>query len=129
MRSAILRNLLSTSLVCVLISSCVISAGAAVAGSVRGHVVAPDGGVVAAAKVRLMNPVTGRAQEATTDDQGNFIIYNIPHNPYNLTIEAPGFNPFTQSLDIHSDATIDLGEVKLTVAGGSETVNVSADNQ
>jgi Carboxypeptidase regulatory-like domain/TonB-dependent Receptor Plug Domain len=129
MRNAILRHLISSLLVFILSLSCVMSAAAAAAGSLRGHVVAPDGGVVVGAKVKLTNPITGRAQEATTDDQGNFIIYNIPHNPYNLAVEAPGFETFTQSLDIHSDSTIDLGELKLNVAGGSETVNVSAGNQ
>src|SRR5262249_5176691 len=106
-----------------------VSAQATAAGSLKGHVIAPDGGVITGAKVRLTNPVTGRLSKTTTDDQGNFAFYNIPHNPYTLTIDYQGFTTYTQSLDIHSDSTLVMGEVKLAVAGGSESISVSADSQ
>src|SRR5262249_55191436 len=46
-----------------------------------------------------------------------------------LTVEAPGFAALTQQLDVHADSALDLGDLKLSVAGQTETVNVSADSQ
>jgi hypothetical protein len=101
------------------------SAGAT-AGTLRGRVVGPNGEVIAGASVKLTNPITGRVTQLTTDDQGVFVIYNIPHNPYVLTVTVDGFATLRLSLDIHNDFVADLGDLKLELASLRATVQVSA---
>src|SRR5262249_44274313 len=71
--------------------------------------------------------ITGRVAETTTDANGVFTIYNVPHNPYTLTIESKDFQTFTRDLDIHNDTVMDLGDLALTIAGATEVVTVAAD--
>jgi hypothetical protein len=96
-------------------------------GTLRGRVLGPDGGVIAGARVKLSNQITRRVEQAVTNDEGVFTIYNIPHNPYVLTIEYEHFAPLTKNLDIHTDLPIDLGDLKLEIAAVSASVDVSAD--
>src|SRR5215212_8231299 len=97
-------------------------ATAANASTLKGRVINPDGAVIVGAKVRLLNPNTGRVENAITNADGAFTIYNIPHNSYVLTVEVEGFAPFTKTLDIHSDSPTDLGDIKLELATLSAAV-------
>jgi hypothetical protein len=45
---------------------------------VAGHVTDPKGLAVAGAKVTVLNPDTGFLREVTTNDSGDFIVYQIP---------------------------------------------------
>src|ERR1700683_3571183 len=65
-------------------------------GSVAGTVVDPSGAVVVGATVEIQNPVSGFNRTGTTDSSGNFIIQNVPFNPYHLTIMATGFGGYFQ---------------------------------
>jgi len=123
-----LRNMSTIILLLVLaIAGGIVAAAAPNSGTLKGRVMGPDGGVIPGAKVKLSNPTTGRVTEAVTDAEGAFTIYNIPHNPYVLTIEFTGFATFTKNLDIHSDLPTDLGDLKLELAALNATVNVTAD--
>src|ERR1051326_3640862 len=96
-------------------------------GTLKGRVVGPDGGVIVGAKVKLFNPTTGRITDAVTDAEGVFTIYNIPHNPYVLTIEFEGFATLSKNLDINTDLPVELGDLKLELATLSAAVTVSAE--
>src|SRR5215210_1402126 len=71
---------------------------AANASTLKGRVVNPDGAVIVGAKVRLLNPNTGRIENTITNAEGAFTIYNIPHNSYVLIVEVEGFAKFTKTL-------------------------------
>src|SRR5215207_5119947 len=100
-----------------------LKAVAANAATLKGRVLNPDGAVIAGAKVKLSNPNTGRIETATTGADGVFNIYNIPHNPYVLTIEAEGYAQHLVNLDIHSDLPTDLGDIRLELAALSASVD------
>ena len=93
-------------------------------GIVQGTVVDPQKAAIAGAKVRLENPVSGHVNEVETGADGMFHIANIPFNPYHLTVTAPGFNNFTQDVDVRSTVPITL-EIPLKLGAASTSVTVT----
>src|ERR1700676_3182195 len=93
-------------------------------GIVQGTVTDPQKAVVPGAKVRLENPVSGHVNEAQTGADGMFRIGNIPLNPYHLTVIAPGFDTFTQDVDVRSPLPITL-DIGLKVGTSSTNITVT----
>lgn len=92
-------------------------------GSVHGTVVDPTGAVVPGAHVAIENPVSGFAQETTTDAAGHFQFFNVPMNNYHVTVTATGFSQAAQDADVRSTVPVTL-TVPLSVGGASTTVTV-----
>ncbi len=92
-------------------------------GTISGVAKDPSGAVVAGAEVSIHNPVSGYDRSTTTDSTGSFTFSNIPLNPYHLSVEAKGFGPFAQDVDVRSSVPVPVN-VALTVAGSSSTVTV-----
>jgi hypothetical protein len=92
-------------------------------GTIAGNVADPSGAIVPNATVEISNHVTGFSRSATTDSAGQFHFYNVPFNPYHLTVNATGFGTFNQTAEINSTIPLNL-TVKLDVAVASTTVNV-----
>src|SRR5437868_12163746 len=108
MQRSVLPKLASLIFLFALISSSTAIVGAASASAnLKGRVVAPDGAVIAGAKVRLTNSVNGRIAETTTDANGLFTLFNVPHNQYVLTVESKDFQIYTENLDVHSDSVLE----------------------
>ena len=61
-------------------------------GTVSGQVTDPSGALIAGAKVRLTNPVTGFEQSVVTDTGGSFRFNSVPVNNYRLEVSSSGFN-------------------------------------
>jgi Carboxypeptidase regulatory-like domain/TonB dependent receptor len=97
-------------------------------GIVQGTVTDPQKAVVPGAKVRLENPVSGHVNEAQTGADGMFRIGNIPLNPYHLTVIAPGFDTFTQDVDVRSTLPISL-DIGLKIGTSSTSVTVTENAQ
>src|SRR6202049_2023254 len=97
-------------------------------GIVQGTVTDPQKAAVPGAKVRLENPVTGHVNEAQTGADGMFRIGNIPLNPYHLTVIAPGFDTFTQDVDVRSTLPITL-DIGLKIGTSSTSVTVTENAQ
>lgn len=95
------------------------------AATLKGKVVDSTGAVIAGAKVKLVNHISGRVDEVVTDANGIFTIYNVPHNSYTITIVSDNFQPSTVPVDVHSDGTVDLGDLPLSVAEASDIINVT----
>ncbi|MBO0723485.1 MAG: carboxypeptidase regulatory-like domain-containing protein, partial [Blastocatellia bacterium] len=95
--------------------------------TLRGRVVGPDGSVIPKARVRLANPISGQTAETTTDEEGVFSFFNLPHNAFILTIEAVGFAKLTRNLDVHGDGTMELGDLSLSVNELQESVSITAN--
>ena len=91
--------------------------------NVQGTVTDPSGAVVANAEVRMHNPVSGFERSATTDASGNFTFPNVPFNPYHLSVNATGFAPFAQDVDVRSSVPVEV-KITLQIAGNSATVTV-----
>lgn len=61
-------------------------------GALAGTVTDPNGGVIPAAKVTLVDEKTNREQSATTNDEGAFRFQSLPAGDYTLKVEGtPGF--------------------------------------
>src|SRR6202050_1727895 len=91
--------------------------------SITGTVVDPSGGVVPNATVTIHNPVSGLERSTTTDTAGNFAFPNVPFNPYHLTVNATGFMPYAQDVEIRSSVPSNV-RITLKIAGGTSTVTV-----
>jgi len=93
-------------------------------GIIQGTVIDPSKGTVPGAKVRVENPVSGHVSETVTGMDGSFSIANVPLNPYHLTVTAPGFDEFSQEVDVHSTVPISLA-ITLHMGTASESITVT----
>src|SRR5579872_7300482 len=93
--------------------------------SITGTVTDPTGAVVPKANVEIHNVVSGLDRTTTTDTMGNFSFVNVPYNPYHLTVNATGFSPYAQDVDVRSSVTQNL-KINLSVAGQTSNVTVEA---
>src|SRR5579872_1876624 len=102
--------------------------GQVVTASLQGTVQDPSGGVIAAAKVEVVNTSTNVAARTQTDTSGRFIFASlVPGGPYKLTVEAAGFKKEERAgitLEVNQVAQVD---VPLQVGSATETVKVTAD--
>ena len=93
-------------------------------GSVNGTVTDPSGALIAGASVQISNPVSGYTRTAVTDTKGQFQFFNIPFNPYRLTVTVNGlFAAFSQTLDVSSVVPVSA-TVKMSLEGASTSVTV-----
>jgi hypothetical protein len=121
------RTWMSIVLLAVFMSSAALARaqGLGGAGTVQGSIKDPTGGVMQAVEVRISNPVTGFMRTATTDAQGKYLFSNIPPNPYHITVEAQGFQPLHQDVDVRTGVPITV-DLTLALAGATTSVDVVA---
>lgn len=94
-------------------------------GTVAGTVTDPTGAVVPGASVEITNHVSGYTRKATSDASGQFRFYNIPFNPYRISVSAEGFGAASKSVEINSTVPITL-PIQLSLATSSTTVTVES---
>ena len=94
-------------------------------GTVQGSVTDPSGAVIVGAEVRLVNPVTGFQQMATTDTSGAYRFSNVPLNEYQLSVTMPGFASASHHVDVRSTLPIAVN-VSMKLAAEATTVTVEA---
>jgi Carboxypeptidase regulatory-like domain len=99
---------------------------AAGSGSIRGRVLGPDGQPMSGVAVELRNDITGFKADGTTASDGTFEFFNVPFNPYELHVEAKGFETVHRDTDVRSARPLDV-TVGLKLAKISEKVTVSAE--
>jgi hypothetical protein len=75
-------------------------------GTVIGTVLDPQQMIVMDATAELRNPVTGYKQTVTPDATGAFRFNNVPPNMYELVLEAPGFAPKTEQVEVRGSVPI-----------------------
>ncbi len=95
--------------------------------AIHGTVTDSTGAVVPNASVTVVNTSTNITTKVVSDSQGYFILPQLQvGGPYTVTIEAAGFETFTQSnlnLQLNDNRDIDA---KMSVGASSTTVQVSA---
>jgi Carboxypeptidase regulatory-like domain len=106
----------------------------AINGSIRGRVTDPAGAAVPSAAVNVSNVATGFTREAQSNDEGYFVIPNLPIGTYTVTIKKEGFETQRHTnviLDAGTEGVIDaalkVGSVSTTVevTGGSPVIEPS----
>jgi hypothetical protein len=92
-----------------------------------GHVTDPKGLVIAGAKVTVLNTDTGFMREVTTNDSGDFIVYQIPPGTYKISISRDGF-----ATKVYDNSQIAVGEKRtldasLSLATSTQAVTVEME--
>ncbi len=99
-----------------------------VGASLQGTVYDPSGGFVPGATIEIRNVEKGGTRALTTDDHGRYREPLLPPGEYELRMTVAGFQPVVLKgiqLTVGQDAVLD---VKLQLRGGTESVNVTADD-
>jgi hypothetical protein len=94
-------------------------------GSIEGVVLDPSGKTVANATVEITNAVSGLARTTNTAKDGTFRFTNVPFNPYHLTVNASGFAPASQDVEVRSSVSTRV-DISLTLGVASTTVVVES---
>ncbi len=94
-------------------------------GSIEGTVLDPSGKSVANATVEITNVVSGLARTMNTAKDGSFRFTNVPFNPYHLSVNASGFAPASQDVEVRSAVSTKV-EIPLTIGTASTTVVVES---
>ncbi|HEU4597802.1 MAG TPA: alpha-2-macroglobulin family protein [Pyrinomonadaceae bacterium] len=105
-------------------------------GAITGTVIDPIGAVISGATVTATHKPTGLKHAATTDDEGKYLLRNLPSGIYTVRFDAPGFMATTivdvrvQSSNLtRADATLEVGTMAETVsvtASDSSSINASS---
>ncbi|HEX7176435.1 MAG TPA: TonB-dependent receptor [Pyrinomonadaceae bacterium] len=82
------------------------------AATLRGIVTDPNGAVIAGALIRATQTSTGTARETQTNDEGAYVLTNLPPSEYEVRVEARGFaSKVTKSpvvLQVGQNVTLDV---------------------
>jgi hypothetical protein len=81
--------------------------------------------VIPNASVHLSNQRSGFDRTTATDATGQFVITNVPFNPYNISVSAKGFAPLSQNTEIDSVVGTSL-KLVLQISGAVQTVTVES---
>ena len=92
----------------------------AAAGQVRGRVLDPDKKPLPGVALVLANDVTGYRQQTTSANDGSYLFYNVPENPYHLTASLPGFAPYHADVDVRGGLPV-AKEILLAITVTAET--------
>src|SRR5678816_359950 len=70
-------------------------------GAIVGTVKDPNDALVAKAQVKVTSTKTGEVRTTDTSDDGTYTVTNLEPGPYNVTVEASGFQTVTFLSLIH----------------------------
>jgi hypothetical protein len=94
-------------------------------GTVTGTVQDATKAAVPRAKVTLTNTATGVARTAEVNSAGIYYFGGAPVGPYQMTVEAPGFQQWTTEFPIQAGQTVTI-DPSLTVGSVQTKVDVQA---
>jgi Carboxypeptidase regulatory-like domain len=97
-------------------------------GTVAGTVTDPSGAAVAAATVTLTDKATNIPRAASTNENGRYILVDVPAGTYDVTVSKQGFR-----ISRLNDQTVNVGtaltlNVALEIGSVAESVEVTATN-
>ena len=93
--------------------------------SVVGTVYDASGAVVTKCAVVIQNTGTSARRETSTDAAGDYSIPNLEPGVYQITINAPGFQPFVRQVELTARETARI-DGQMAVAGQAAAVQVEA---
>ncbi len=105
-------------------------------GSIRGTVTDPSGSVIAGAKVTAKNISTGLQREATTGQDGAYVLAELPAGEYTVTASSEALSPSAQNVLVNvgldTSANFDLTKVQkvtqqLEVTGEAPLIEENRD--
>jgi hypothetical protein len=99
----------------------------ALAGEVRGRVLGPGDAPLPGVTVSLANDLTGFAQQTVSGNDGAYILFNIPNNPYHLRATLEGFKEDHVDVDVRGNLPV-VRDLHLSAAF-AESTTVTADRE
>jgi hypothetical protein len=96
------------------------------AGGIEGTVKDQSGAAIAGATVEISYPVSGYNRSTTTGSDGSFRFMNVPFNGYHLVVTAPGFDSYTQDVDVRSSVPVPV-QISLKIGTAATSVTVEAN--
>ncbi|HYO62733.1 MAG TPA: MG2 domain-containing protein [Pyrinomonadaceae bacterium] len=96
------------------------------AGAIEGAVTDPVGAAVAGADVRATHQFTKTEYTARTDDEGRYLLRNLPSGVYDLSVEAPGFTKLTLTHVRVQSSNVTTVNMSVYPAAVTETVEVTS---
>jgi outer membrane receptor protein involved in Fe transport len=112
--------------VCLLAPHGVAQVGASTA-QLNGSVRDETGGSVAKANIVLRDTETNRTYTAVSNDNGLFVVANLPPGHYDLTTEASGFGRSTQTGILLTVGQVAAIDVIVKVAASTEKITVTTE--
>lgn len=95
--------------------------------TVSGIVTDPSGAVVPDVTVTAVNPATNARTTATTNEQGFYVLTQLPIVGYTIEAEKAGFKKYIrQGLAVTTGATTAL-DIQLEIGGATDTVTVTGE--
>ena len=91
--------------------------------TLTGTVQDPQGAVVRDAQIKVTNLGTNSVATARTNDQGTYLVVNLPPGEYLVQVEAQGFQRFEQTVSLQTGARSRL-DLSLAIGSIGETVTV-----
>ncbi|MEO6589825.1 MAG: TonB-dependent receptor, partial [Pyrinomonadaceae bacterium] len=95
------------------------------AGTISGTISDPNGAVIPNARVTAKNAVTGFQRTAVTDEEGVFVLSNIPPNNYQITVAADGFQNAAQNIVVRNAVPMQV-PISLAISGTNAVVDISS---
>ena len=95
-------------------------------GAITGTVLDPQGAVISGATVFAKHSFVEFEAAATTNDEGVYLLRNLPSGVYTLTVSALGFKQFTLDSVRVISANVTKVDATLDVGAAQETVTVSS---
>ena len=95
-------------------------------GQIVGLVLDPTLASVVGAEVTVRNKNTNFSRSTTTDAAGRYAVSLLPLGPYEVTVNASGFQPATQAALVTLGSTI-TANLTLSVGVNREEIQVTAD--
>lgn len=96
-------------------------------GTLYGTVTDPSGAIIPGATVTAVGAEQGNVRQTTVDPKGEWVLTLIPIGTYQVTVEASGFQKYSQTgirLEAEQHAKVD---VQLKVGDTASTIQVSAE--
>src|SRR5215831_7698893 len=94
--------------------------------SLQGRVTDSSGAVVPGASVQATQVATGLVRSTLTNEEGNYLLPNLPVGPYELRVSIAGFRDYVRKGIVLSVGEAPAINAVLDVGGANETVEVSA---
>jgi len=101
-------------------------------GALGGYIMDPQGAVISGARVTVLNEQTGATAHAKSDENGRWVVVDIPPGRVRIDAESPGFRKAVrQGIEhnlgdtVHVDLTMDIGMATQTVEVAAADVSTN----
>jgi hypothetical protein len=107
-----------------LVGACCLLWSQAETGQITGTVTDPTGAVVPNATIRIVSVGTGLERPSSTSSGGEFAVPQLLPGDYTVTVEAPGFSTFKQTVTLTVGQKLGL-DIKMQIGQANTVVQVS----